>query len=241
MPDDTLLSSEGGLLVARSSFLAGIPGFTHCLRCKPSEEGEAGGASLRAEPGAVLRIRQVHGARVAAAWRGDPLPPQGTEADAAATDRPGVLLRVLVADCLPVFFLDPEGPSAALAHAGWRGLAAGVVEAAVGALEKRGSRPGRLFAAVGPSIGPCCYEVGEEVVAAVGQGGAAPRGPNGRPRVDLFGAVRARLRALGVPEAQIAPRPPCTSCRADVFHSHRRSGGAPGRNEAFLGILGAFA
>jgi YfiH family protein len=238
MENDTLLASEGGLLVARSSLLAGIPGFRHCLRGKPSEERGTDDAPIPSEPRVVLRIRQVHGARVAAAWKGGPFPPPGTEADAAATDRPGVLLRLLVADCLPVFLVDPEGPAAALAHAGWRGLAAGVIEAVVAALEKRGSAPGRLFAAVGPSIGPCCYEVGEEVARGVGEGGGAAPGPSGRPRVDLFGAARARLLALGVPEARIAPRPPCSACRAGAFHSHRGSGGAPGRNEALLEILG---
>jgi hypothetical protein len=186
----------------------------------------------------MVRLRQVHGARVVSAMRADGGAPAGiVEADAAITDDPGLLLRVRVADCVPVFLVDPEGPVIGLVHAGWRGLAAGAIEAALTAFEDRGARPERIVAAIGPSIGPCCYEVGEEVVGALGPGAAPRPGPRGRPHVDLYAGARARLLASGVSADRIAPRPPCTSCSRDLFHSHRGSGGLPGRNEAFLGIL----
>ncbi len=185
----------------------------------------------------MVRLRQVHGTRIAGAMRAEGgAPPGVVEADGAITDEPGLLLRVGVADCLAIFLVDPEGPMIGLVHAGWRGLAAGAVETAVAALEDRGARSARLVAAVGPSIGPCCYEVGEDVARALGPGAHPGLGPSGRPHVDLFGDARARLLAAGVPGARIAPRPPCTACSEMAFHSHRASGGLPGRNEAFLGI-----
>ncbi|MFH1681666.1 MAG: peptidoglycan editing factor PgeF [Candidatus Eisenbacteria bacterium] len=186
----------------------------------------------------VVRLRQVHGARVLHLTRGRGGPPAGeTEADGAVTDLPGLLLRVRVADCLPVYLVDPKGPVIGLVHAGWRGLAEGVLEEAVERFREEGSPPERLLAAVGPSIGPCCYEVGGEVAARLGSEADPRPGPRGRPHVDLYRAASERLRSGGLAPEKIGARPACTSCRSDRLHSHRESGGRAGRNEAWLGIL----
>jgi polyphenol oxidase len=173
--------------------------------------------------------RQVHGARVqlldapsrpglfAGDLRGWP------EGDALATRRPGVGLMVLGADCLPVVLWRRDEPAVAAAHAGWRGLVAGVLAAAARAL----GRPERVGAAIGPGIGPCCYPVSGEVRDrfAADFGPAVVRGP----AVDLAAAARAALVAEGLPGSAITTVAACTSCEADRFYSHRRDGDACGR------------
>ena len=150
-------------------------------------------AGLPAEP---LWLRQVHGARVVNAIK----VASGVEADGAYTDTAGVVLAVLTADCLPVFLCDRRGTKVALLHAGWRGLAAGVIERGVQALEV----PARgLLAWLGPAIGPESYEVGDEVRAAfvgedAGAAGAFRESRPGRWFADLYALARRRLNALGV-------------------------------------------
>ena len=157
--------------------------------------------------------RQVHGAAVVRAnGRGEP-------ADAIWTDEPGRALVVVTADCLPVALARLDGPPAlALVHVGWRGLAAGMVSAAVGAIG------GRLVAAIGPGIGPCCYEVRGDVSALFDQ--ALVR--NGR--LDLPGAVERALRAAGVERVDRLDE--CTACHPEHYFSHRRTGGVTGRQAA---------
>ena len=135
--------------------------------------------------------------------------------DAHTTCVPNVGLLVLVADCLPMALLSPG--RAAMVHCGWRGLAAGVVERAVGVFEEKPA------AAVGPGIGPCCYEVGPEVLERfAGVNGVA----NGR-MLDLRAVAERKLREAGV--ARIEHVDLCTSCRGDLFFSHRRDQGLTGR------------
>ncbi len=148
---------------------------------------------LVAEP---VWLEQVHGAAVVR------LPDAGRtpRADAAWTERAGVVCCVLVADCLPVLFCDRCGRRVAAAHAGWRGLAAGVLEATIHAL---GFAPGELLAWLGPAIGPAHFEVGEEVRAAFTERCPADaacfeRGRRGRWHADLHGLARARLERAGV-------------------------------------------
>jgi polyphenol oxidase len=173
--------------------------------------------------------RQVHGAEVrvleapsspgrfTGALRGWP------QGDALATRRPRLGLMVLGADCLPVLLWRRDEPAVAAAHAGWRGLVDGVLEAAARVL----GRPERLAAAIGPGIGPCCYPVSAAVrdrfAAAFGEAVVRP------PAVDLAAAARAALRGAGVEEAAIATVEACTSCEADRFYSHRRDGQPSGR------------
>jgi polyphenol oxidase len=138
--------------------------------------------------------------------------------DGLATRRVGIGVMVLGADCLPVLLWRTDEPAVAAAHAGWRGLVAGVLAGAVRAL----GRPERVGAAVGPGIGPCCYPVSAEVrerfAGAFGQG--VVRGP----AVDLAAAARAALAAEGVAPGSIQAVEACTSCEADRFFSYRRDG-----------------
>jgi polyphenol oxidase len=160
---------------------------------------------LRAEVGAqrLAQGRQVHGTRVVVDAEGI------EEADGQVTAAPGVAAMVLVADCLPVALAGPD--RVAMLHAGWRGLAGGVLEAGVEAT-------GAVCAAIGPGIGPCCYEVGDDVRAVFG---------TSEPTLDLKAIARARLEAAGVRDIHDCGL--CTSCDAERFFSHRRDRGVTGR------------
>ncbi|MEA2358347.1 MAG: purine-nucleoside/S-methyl-5-thioadenosine phosphorylase / adenosine deaminase [Solirubrobacteraceae bacterium] len=149
--------------------------------------------------------RQVHGARVVVDAE------EMQDADGQATTRDDVAAIVLVADCLPVALVAPG--AVAMVHAGWRGLAAGALEAGVEAVG-----PGPVAAAIGPGIGPCCYEVGNDVRSVFGTSGRT---------LDLKAIARDRLRAAGVQEIHDCDL--CTSCDPERFFSHRRDRGVTGR------------
>lgn len=168
-------------------------------------------------------LEQVHGHRVVVLPDAVPGP-----ADAAVTFTPGPVCAVLVADCLPVFLASRDGDRVGVAHAGWRGLAAGVVEATVAALD---CEPARLVAWLGPAIGPRAFEVGGEVREAflAGDGGAAAAftpGRAGRFLADLPALARRRLAAAGV--AAVTGGDLCTHSDPARFYSYRRDG-ATGR------------
>jgi len=154
-------------------------------------------AALRAcLPGEPAWIRQVHGTTVVDPERATP----ETEADAAVTRRAGAVCAVMTADCLPVFLSDGAGSVVGVAHAGWRGLAAGVIESTVRAMEES---PEDLIAYIGPGIGPARYEVGGDVRGAFvrddhgAAGSFAARG-DGKYLADLYALARRRLAATGV-------------------------------------------
>lgn len=149
--------------------------------------------------------RQVHGTHVVIDGEGS------EEADGQVTTRPGVAAIVLTADCLPVALAGPG--AAGVVHAGWRGLAGGVLEAGVAAL---GSGP--VAAAIGPGIGPCCYEIGDDVRAVFA---------SSERTLDLKAVARARLEAAGVQEIHDCGL--CTACDPQRFFSHRRDRGITGR------------
>ena len=164
------------------------------------------------------------------------LPPEGIlaphpslRADALFTLAPRVALVVGAADCASLFLATRDGSAVAIAHAGWRGTLAGVVTRTVDALRKATSvNPAFITAALGPCIGPCCFEVGEDVAAAFAHRlpGAVRRGSAGsKPHVDLVAAIARDLRDAGVPGTLAAP--PCTKCQADTFFSHRAAAGQP--------------
>jgi hypothetical protein len=189
-------------------------------------------ASALAGAGRLLLLRQVHGTTVQQApWDGQP------DGDAATADEPGLLLGIETADCLPVLLVDPERRAVAAAHAGWRGTAAGVARTAVEALVAGGSRLGDLLAALGPGIGPCCYEVGGELADQFGAEGAGffRPGPYGRPHLDLRAANAAQLERAGLAPGRIHQIADCTFCRADLYHSYRREGAGGGRMISFVG------
>lgn len=177
-------------------------------------------------PGAPRWLRQVHGTTVVELHAGRGRTP---EADAAWTREAGVVCAVLTADCLPVVLGDVDGAAIAVAHAGWRGLAAGVLEATVAALPVPAPR---LRAWLGPAIGPAAFEVGPEVRAAFvdGDAGAAAAfrpGSGDRWHADLWALARRRLRALGVGGIDGGGR--CTFAEPARYFSHRRDGPGTGR------------
>jgi len=227
------------LTVATLPPLDSLPDLAHGFERRRGDTGAETREESRArvglalhDRGRLLLLRQVHGATVLEApWMGTP------EADAAVSVSPGWLLGVETADCLPVLLVDPRRRAVAVAHAGWRGTAAGVVRQAVEALVARGSLPGDLVAALGPGIGPCCYEVGEELRAALGPDGAAffAPGPRGRPHLDVRAANVRQLVDAGVRPEGIHHLDECTACRADLYPSYRRDGKGGGRMISFVG------
>lgn len=142
--------------------------------------------------------------------------------DALITHARYLPLVILVADCLPIALVDAERQVVAAIHAGWRGLAGGILEQTLERMrEAWGTQAQDLVAWIGPGIGPCCYQVGE-VVAQQFPGDATPDGP-GHARLDLRAAARRRLRKMGLVEENLTGLDLCTSCREDLFFSHRRA------------------
>lgn len=175
-------------------------------------------------PGVPHWLRQVHGVVVADLDRSPAASPEPV-ADAAVTTRPGVVCVVRTADCLPVLFAAADGTAVAAAHAGWRGLAAGVLESTVAALRQRVAPAVTLRAWLGPAIGPGNFEVGEEVRAAflATDAGADTAFVNGRPgrwQCDLYALARRRLAALGVTD--VSGGGLCTYADEARFYSYRR-------------------
>jgi polyphenol oxidase len=177
-------------------------------------------AALGIDPDRVATNRQVHGAELShgeAALAGTP------EADGHVITAPGIAGLVYTADCLPVAVAGPGG--VAMLHCGWRGLAAGIILRGAAAVEA-------THAAIGPGIGPCCYEVGDEVLAAFAEVGE--RVTTGR-MLDLPEVARGLLRQAGAEEIQSAEL--CTCCEEELFFSHRRDGG-PGRQAGLAWLEG---
>lgn len=175
--------------------------------------GEAGRRALRAQlPSEPLWLRQVHGNLVSNDL--DPL----AIADAAVTRKREAPRTVMIADCMPVFFADDEASVVGVAHAGWRGLAAGVLEATVDAMRVS---PDKVTAWLGPAIGPQAYEVGEDVRKAFPdhQSCFAMNRP-GHWLLDLYGVARAKLAQRGV--ARVFGGGFCTHSDGERFFSHRR-------------------
>jgi YfiH family protein len=180
-------------------------------------------------PDDVRYARQVHGAVCLDGDRGGPgLVGTG---DALYTTARGRPLAVFTADCVPLVIVDPVRPALGLAHAGWRGTVQGIAGRLISTLvDRAGARPERLRAAIGPSIGPCCYEVDEPVTGPLRA--AFPEvwtrwvrpGRPGKWWLDLWAANAWQLEAAGVPPDGVWSLRLCTSCRADLFYSYRREG-----------------
>lgn len=200
--------------------------------------------ALGVSPGALVAGQQVHSNAVAVVTRAsmgrgalsadDALP----GVDALVCAEPGPVLLGLFADCVPILIVDPRTPAVAMVHAGWRGTHGQV---AVRALETMaasfGTRPADCWAALGPCIGPCCYEVGAEVAdrfAGWGRGLVQVR--EGRLYLDLPLANRRLLETAGVSGRQIVDAGVCTRCNMDLCFSHRGSGGWTGRMAAVIGL-----
>jgi polyphenol oxidase len=200
--------------------------FTNDDRAAVIENRERLAAALGFPSERIAIGRQVHGGDLLShdgpqqpspfAEPGGPIP----EVDGHVTAEPRLPLLVFVADCVPVALSGPGG--VAMLHCGWRGLAAGIVAAGVEAV-------GATAAAIGPSIGPCCYEVGDEVLetfVGLGEGVASGR------MLDLSEVARRLLHEAGVEDVEASGH--CTSCESDLFFSHRRDAGRTGRQAGLV-------
>jgi YfiH family protein len=198
--------------------------------------------------GAPFVARQVHGT-VVRRVRADESRAEVArhEADGLCSDVPGLVLGVFVADCVPVVMADPRTGCCAAVHAGWRGTVAGILPGAVRLLAAEfGARPADLRVALGPAIGPCCFEVGLEVVEAFqaaipeprerGILHPSPRGLADKAHVDLHAANRWLLERAGVNPETVDAIAGCTRCDRERFFSFRRDGASTGQQ---MGVIAA--
>ncbi len=217
--------------VERSALLSGAR-FRHGFTTRTGSLAAAG-----FDAASVYAVEQVHGSTVVVA-SGEPSALRSTRADAIVLEA-GAAGAVRVADCVPVLVGDETSGRAAAVHAGWRGVVSGVLPAALSTMR---ARPGKVVAAIGPSIGPCCFEVGEDVAEQIALAVPAPRviarRATGKAWVDLRVAVRAQLLACGVPGTRVDDVGGCTRCDSARYHSFRRDGAASGR---MLGVIAARA
>jgi len=194
--------------------------------------------------------RQVHGTAIRRVRAGEERADVARdEADGLCSDVPGLVLGVFVADCVPVLLADARTGACAAVHAGWRGTVAGILPHAVRVLASEfGARPQDLRVVLGPAIGPCCFEVGLEVVEAVaaaipdardrGIVRPSPRGLADKAQVDLHAANRLLLAQAGVAPEAVDAIAGCTRCDRARFYSFRRDGAATGQH---MGVVGRIA
>lgn len=194
--------------------------------------------SIGLEASREVRVRQVHGCGVAQV--GADRVPNSTEADALITDQPGTLLTVVTADCISLLVAHRSGRCVAAVHAGWRGVVAGVIQAALARLcEAYDITAADLVAAIGPCIGPEHFEVGQEVVDQFNDAGlsdAVIHQQGRKPHIDLTAAATAQLRSAGLPTASIDHGDWCTYRDSQLFHSYRRDGDRAGRMAAMIAV-----
>jgi polyphenol oxidase len=210
---------------AMTSALLRSAGFRHGFSVRPLDfrvdraSDEALAIMLRLPIEKIFRASQVHGTRAVVVDRRDVVSVAKEEADALIATEANSAVGVRIADCVPILLADSKTGAVAAVHAGWRGLVAGVIESALDA---------HAFdlAAIGPCIGVCCFEIGEDVARKL-----APhvKGTHG----DLRAAARARLVARNMQNAHIDDVAGCTMCD-ETFHSHRRDGDRAGRNFAVI-------
>ena len=214
------------------------------LTLRESHEEWAGVAALAGVPVDALRLlHQVHGRTVVTVHPGDTAPWSRPEADGAITADPSVALVVRVADCAPVLLADRQRGVTAAVHAGWRSTMQSILPAAVEAMRRQfGTQPADLIVAIGPSLGTCCGEMGEEVVEAFRAAGHDQwsldrwfcRRPGERPHFDLWRANRDQLEDCGVAPESIHVAALCTRTHPAVFHSYRAAGAGAGRMAAVI-------
>jgi hypothetical protein len=188
----------------------------------------------------LTTAKQVHGNKVAAVtkdMRGKGSNDHGSsldEIDAMVTNVPGILLMIQVADCVPLLFYDPKKKVIAATHAGWRGTVLEIARNTVNSMVKRfKSDPAYIYVGIGPSIGPCCYEVGHEVIRGVSNNLRNPKDliktGNGKSYLDLWEANKSQLIESGIPASNIEVSQICTHCNSDTFFSSRAGKGVTGR------------
>jgi YfiH family protein len=181
-------------------------------------------------PEVITAFRQIHSSIVLDAGSAE-----GREGDALVSDRTGVRVGIRTADCVPILLVDPEIRAVAAIHAGWRGSAENIADAAIREMAARwGTRPGKLRAAIGPSIGVCCYEVGPDVARRFGPWIPELGNAESPVHLDLPAINEIQMRAAGVTD--IWKSGECTFCTADKFFSYRRERERAGRMLSFIGL-----
>jgi hypothetical protein len=266
--NDLYRATAQGLAYYRVRAFDGYPGLTHAIFTRQGgvsqapyhslnlsvsvgdspevvqKNGQAVCRTLRIEPSQTVSCHLVHQADIIAVDAANRQPVMG-KADGLVTQTPGIYLFMRFGDCVPLIFFDPAARAVGLSHAGWRGTLENVAGATVKAMvEQLGCRPENIIAAIGPAIGPCCYEVGPEVMsAAAGVWPDADRlfQRNGKPQhahFDLWEANRRQLAQAGV--RQIIQSGLCTACRRSEFFSHRAEQGRTGRFGVIIGLAPTF-
>jgi polyphenol oxidase len=191
--------------------------------------------------GRIVTMKQVHGDNLVEV--ADANVKEAGEADAMVTARRNVFLGVLTADCVPILIIAPQQRLAAVVHAGWRGTAAGIAAKAVQYFVDRYSvAPESLEAALGPCIGVCCYEVGNDVAEPLvarwgGLAEESMRRSGAKAHLDLRRLNRAILAQAGIPAARIFEMGPCTKCAPADYFSYRREGNETGRQMSVIGWM----
>jgi len=229
-------------------------------------------AAVGAKDSQLIVMRQIHSDVVHPFGRGilrsaqDDGPeakPQACKGDAAITEEAGLLVATQTADCVPILLVDPKERAVAAIHAGWRGTLARIAQKTVGRMQMEfGSKPANLLAAIGPCIGPCCYEVSADFVTKFraqfadaesyfdeARSGEEPNPlqwmnmypPGHQPapknvHLDLRKANRSQLLAVGLRDANIFVSDLCTGCRRDLFFSYRKEGAVSGRMMSVIGV-----
>jgi YfiH family protein len=218
--------------------------------------------TLSLDPDSLTTAQQVHGEHVqkitekergrGAEKYADAIP----ETDALITDVPNTPIGVFTADCVPIFLYDPERIAIGIVHAGWRSTVRGIARKTVARMsDEYGSNPAHMWAAFGPSIGPCCYEVGQDVFDAFNQGtepisssmgrpeggtiwAQSPKGsvPNAKWYLDLWFANSLQLQACGLNTDQVINPRICSACNADDYFSARKHGARTGRTLSVIAI-----
>ena len=205
-------------------------------------------SALGAEGEHLAMTNQVHGGKIrvvtTADWKQDPYQRVSYEADGLMTDLPGVVLLIYSADCIPLLLYDPVRRVVAAIHAGWRGTAAGIAATAVERMkEVYDCRPEDILAAVGPGIGPCCFETHEDVPNAMMAAVSSAALPyikvleSGKFSLDLKGINARLLERAGLEPEHIAVCRECTACLAEKYWSHRRMGNNRGSMAAAIQLL----
>jgi YfiH family protein len=179
----------------------------------------------------MLSLTQVHSAVVVSVAGNSAMTGCAGEGDALITDRPGASLSIRTADCFPILLADPEHRAVAAIHAGWRGTDQGIVGRTLDTMcADFDTSPAQVAVAIGPGIGSCCYEVGEDVARRFGRTGAS--------HIDLAAINREQLIRAGVPASRIDTLTLCTYCDSARFHSYRRDREQAGRMISLVRILG---
>ncbi|HVM74010.1 MAG TPA: peptidoglycan editing factor PgeF [Candidatus Saccharimonadales bacterium] len=217
-------------------------------------------AALGADDLTLAPLKQIHSSLL---YPFAAVPPRPCKGDASSTNTPGLLLAVQTADCVPILLVDPKKRAVAAIHAGWKGTLARITEKAVGRMRyEYGSKAAHLLAAIGPSVGSCCYEVAADFVSKFTAQFAdaaeyfdearsgeepnplqwlnmAPPGHQPPPKgvhLDLRKANRSQLLAAGLRPQNIFVSDLCTACRTDLFFSYRKEGALSGRLMSVVGI-----